>query len=180
LSAFFASKSVKLEKHFFTVFLLSQHKNSIFIVFMQVDYPRTPKICRAGAYAQVMPAGRPTQKERSPIGKRISEAREAIGLSQAELGAKLGVSQQVVAAWERKLTGIHSDNLGKISEALNVSADALLGLEPITRSAGHTTEQRLRKVFAQLEYLPQKDRKQVVDLIHSLSEKEKLKTRISS
>ena len=146
---------------------------------MQADYFHEQQIFESMPYSSAMPAGRPTAKEQSPIGKRVSEAREVAGLSQAELGARLGVSQQVVAAWERKLTGIHSSNLVKLCEELRVSSDQLLGLEPISRSAGHTTEQRLRKVFGQLESLPAKDRKQVVNFIQTLSEKEQLKQRVS-
>jgi len=142
---------------------------------MQADCFSDEQIFGSAAYASAMPAGRPPQKEQSPIGKRISQAREAAGLSQAELGARLGVSQQVVAAWERKLTGIHSTSLAKLCEELGVSSDQLLGLKRPPLRTGHTTEQRLRKAFAQLEGLPPKDRKQVVDLIHSLAEKERLR-----
>lgn len=142
---------------------------------MQADYFSGGRFFGSGAYPPAMPAGRPPKKEQSPIGKRISQAREAAGLSQAELGARLGVSQQVVAAWERKLTGVHSTNLARLCEELGVSSDQLLGLERAPRPTGHTTEQRLRKAFARLEGLPPKDRKQVVDLIHSLAEKERLR-----
>ena len=63
----------------------------------------------------------------SVFGRRLRAAREMRGLSQRELGEKLGVSQSAVAYLE----GVERpsfENLVKVAQLLDVSADYLCGL----------------------------------------------------
>lgn len=60
---------------------------------------------------------------------RIAEFRKKRGLTQIELAEKLGTTQGALSSWETGRVSLTSDNLIRLSEALNCSTDELLGLE---------------------------------------------------
>ncbi len=63
------------------------------------------------------------------FGRRLREARKDLKLSQEELGEKLGVSHGWISELENaKQTHVQADTAYRFCEALNVSADYLLGL----------------------------------------------------
>ena len=63
------------------------------------------------------------------FGKRVKESRLAIDLTQAELAKRAGLQESWISHFEvgRRKPSIR--NLLKLSDALNVSADYLLGRE---------------------------------------------------
>lgn len=65
------------------------------------------------------------------MGERIKAARLAMDLTQAELGKRLKVNQQLVARWETGDTNPKLHHLVALVGALGVSADQLLGIEPV-------------------------------------------------
>ena len=86
-------------------------------------------------------------------------------MSQYELAELLGVHQQSIAAWERKVSTIRSDTLVKLSQALGVSADELLGLEnPSHRGPAG----KLKKAFDQASTLPKRRQQRVVEMIEDM------------
>lgn len=60
------------------------------------------------------------------IGKRITECRKMLGLTQEELAEKGDMTTQFVSYAESGKRVIRSENLLKLSKALEVSADYLL------------------------------------------------------
>ena len=60
------------------------------------------------------------------IGKRITECRNMLGLTQEELAEKGDMTTQFVSYAESGKRVIRSENLLKLSKALEVSADFLL------------------------------------------------------
>lgn len=60
------------------------------------------------------------------MGKRIVKRRKQLGLSQEEVAARADVSPQMLSTAERGSKSILSENLMKISKALDVTADYLL------------------------------------------------------
>ncbi|MDE5994630.1 MAG: helix-turn-helix domain-containing protein [Oscillospiraceae bacterium] len=60
------------------------------------------------------------------MGKRIITRRKQLGLSQEELAARADVSPQMISTAERGSKSILSENLLKLSNALDVTADYLL------------------------------------------------------
>lgn len=78
------------------------------------------------------------------IGDRIKAARLARGMSQEKLGDCLGVSFQAVSSWETGKFVPDSDHLPALSQALDLSLDALFAeenreweLKPINYDSGH-------------------------------------------
>ncbi|MBQ9151793.1 MAG: helix-turn-helix transcriptional regulator [Clostridia bacterium] len=63
------------------------------------------------------------------IGTRIKSFRIAMGMTQEKLAERLGISSQAVSKWERGITYPDITFLSALTEALHVSADALLGIE---------------------------------------------------
>lgn len=59
--------------------------------------------------------------------KEIREARKAKGLSQDQLAKMIGVTQGAVAQWENGLTHPSFEVLPKLSAALGVTVDELIG-----------------------------------------------------
>ena len=70
------------------------------------------------------------------IGSRIKSLRIAKGMTQEKLAERLGISSQAVSKWERGITYPDIAYIPELTQVLNVSADALLGIE----SNGHNSE----------------------------------------
>lgn len=96
------------------------------------------------------------------------DAQQRAGLSQGDVAAKMEVSQQVVAAWERKAKALRTDTLVKLASILNVSADELLGIKP-ARQSGPTG--RVRQVFDAVAALPRRQQQKIVDVVEAFVEK---------
>ena len=58
---------------------------------------------------------------------RLKEIRESKNISQSELSRRTTVSQQQISNYEKN-SNMREDDIRKICEALEVSADYLLGL----------------------------------------------------
>lgn len=65
---------------------------------------------------------------------KLREIRKSRGLTQVELAELLNVTQTTLSGWETGRIGMSTDNLIRLSEALNCSTDEILGLyeqEPV-------------------------------------------------
>ena len=120
-------------------------------------------------YTDLMHAGgRPAKHPRSELGARIAEARKRKGMSQTALAEALGVTQQVVAAWERKSTGVRSDTLCRIASVLDVSSDELLGLQQGKHSGPGG---RVRRTMECVSNLPRRQQDKILDVVDAFVEK---------
>ena len=86
------------------------------------------------------------------IGQRVLLRRRDLGLSQKALAARCGFPYQVISGLERGRQSIYAERLGLLADALQVSADWLLGRtdnpgapsSPDAASKPTTTRQRTR------------------------------------
>lgn len=62
------------------------------------------------------------------LSQRIASMRGYRLMNQSELGKLVGVSKQAISGWERGRRTPSADDLVKLCEVLNCSADYLLGL----------------------------------------------------
>lgn len=67
-------------------------------------------------------------KEKTVFAERLRRVRVSRNLTQRELGEKVGLSQQAIPQIETGSNKPSIDTLLKLSKALEVSADYLLGL----------------------------------------------------
>ena len=67
------------------------------------------------------------EERRKQFGARIKSARKSLGLTQADLAKKIGVTKQAITTYETGIREPSFRNLIKLSRALNVTTDWLLG-----------------------------------------------------
>ncbi len=103
------------------------------------------------------------------FGPRLARLRQARGLTQEELGAAVGLSNRMVAYYERHDAQPPGAVLANFAEALKVSADALLGREPVKEGTSPRTA-RLLKRLKKVEELPPADQRTVLKLVNALVE----------
>lgn len=63
------------------------------------------------------------------IGERLRKEREEAGYSQEAFAEKIGCCAITISRWENSHTPMKAVDIIKITEALNISADYLLGIE---------------------------------------------------
>lgn len=63
------------------------------------------------------------------IGERLKKAREKVGYSQEAFAEKIGCCAITISRWENGHTPMKAVDIIKITEALNISADYLLGIK---------------------------------------------------
>ena len=120
------------------------------------------------------------------FGERLVRLRRQAGYTQKELGEELGISQRMVAYYEgqtehppTKLMPLLAKATTWVNttagEALGVSADELLGLKSSKRT--EKPAGRLARRLKAIESLPAADKRQVVQFIDALLERDKLRHR---
>ena len=114
----------------------------------------------------------PSQKEpRTPFGARLIAARRTKGLTQTQLADAIGTTQRGISYYEATGGNPSADVVARLTKALGVTADELLGLtEPIEQPEAATPdERRLWRRFRLLLTLPEKDRRAVMRMLDSLA-----------
>jgi transcriptional regulator with XRE-family HTH domain len=112
-------------------------------------------------------AGRPAQRPRTRFGERLAAARELAGLTQVQLAEKLGTAQSNVASWERETVALRPEQLTAIADALNVSADYLLGRPDARQPAPKGPPGKLRQAFEKAHKLPRHEQNQIVKFVEA-------------
>jgi transcriptional regulator with XRE-family HTH domain len=108
----------------------------------------------------------------SEFGERLMALRKARGLTQIQLAELIDSTQRAISRYETVADRAQAPVLAKLAQALHVSTDELLGLQPSRSANGHDTPEarRLWKKFRQVMALPEKDRRAVIRLVNSLVE----------
>ena len=97
---------------------------------------------------------------RSAFGDRLAQARLTAGLTQDQLARKVGVTQRVLSHWERAPVALRAEQLLTLANALNVSADFLLGRAPTTpRTSGPAG--KARRLFEAVSRLPRHQQEKI-------------------
>ena len=123
----------------------------------------------------VMPKrGASLQKGEESFGERLAKLRVAAGYSLRELAAELGTSHRMLVYYEKHAGQPAAHLLPKFAKALGVTADQLLGMEPV-KSNSKTKDTKLWRRFSLVEKLPPDQRKPIIQVIDSFLEREKLK-----
>lgn len=116
------------------------------------------------------------------FGERLRRLRKARGFTQAELARALGISQPTVAYYENEDGRPGGDLVLKLSETLGASPEEILaGQAPRRRSVAETPENlRLWRKLKQVERLSPMERRQVIQLIDALVERNELRRQKAS
>lgn len=97
------------------------------------------------------------------MGQRIMARRKSLRMTQEELAEKLGVSTQMISNLELGKKAIRPENLAKVCEVLELSADFVL--------TGVNTKTALDRVAEKLVSLTPEELKMVSDMIDYMNNK---------
>jgi len=100
------------------------------------------------------------------LGSRIATLRKTLGMTQAQLGEMIGVSQQQVVSFEKGRRKVPVSALPKLSEALGVSVEELIGTESKPGKRGPTP--RLQRQLEQLQELPRSKQRFVAEMLDTV------------
>jgi transcriptional regulator with XRE-family HTH domain len=107
------------------------------------------------------------------FGDRLRRFRKAKGMTQTELGDLVGISQRLVTYYETQGGNPPADVLARLSEALDVSTDVLLGLaapnDPRASAAPETL--RLWRRLRRIEDVRPQDQKTILKMIDALADR---------
>ena len=112
-----------------------------------------------------------TLKAEETIGARIARLRKDKGMTQTELAAVLGVTQPVVSDYENDEIGLDSARIKQLSEILSESADAILGLERMTKREAVVKNRRLYRQLQDIDRLPKRDQEALFRMIDAFLSK---------
>jgi transcriptional regulator with XRE-family HTH domain len=116
---------------------------------------------------------RVSRADNDGFGDRLRRFRKAKGLTQTELGDLVGISQRLVTYYETQGGNPPADVLARLSEALDVSTDVLLGLatpnDPRASAAPETL--RLWRRLRRIEDVPPQDQKTILKMIDALADR---------
>ncbi|NRA34862.1 MAG: helix-turn-helix transcriptional regulator [Polyangiaceae bacterium] len=123
-----------------------------------------------------MPRKSPPVDPSAPFGKRLASVRQKAGFSQRQLADISNVSQRMVAYYERRDPLPPGHILTALSNALGMSVDQLIGSKPAKKISAKLpkTSQHLYRRLQQLEQLPLKERREVLRIIDTYLEKNRL------
>jgi transcriptional regulator with XRE-family HTH domain len=111
------------------------------------------------------------------FGERLAELRKAAGYTQVELAAELAITQRMVAYYEAPDAHPPAHLLPRMAQALGISVDVLLGIEPLRRGK-KLASNRLERRLLEIEKLDPKAQRQITQLLDTFIEREKLKQRV--
>ena len=111
--------------------------------------------------------------ELTDFGKRLVKLRKTAGYTQVELAKELSVTQRMISYYEGQSDYPPASLLPKLTKLLNVSADELLGIQPIKKTRKPDT--RIQRRMQQIEKMGNTERRQVMQLLDAFIEREQLK-----
>ena len=114
--------------------------------------------------------GMATKEGIETIAQRLLRMRKEKGITQAEMAEFLGVTQSVVSDYERGELRLHGELIAKVAKILGVSADEILGLEPVKRSGAGNNRRLLRRI-QQIDQLPKRDQEALLRTIDAFLSK---------
>ena len=113
------------------------------------------------------------------FGERLASLRKAADFTQVELAAEVGMTQRMVAYYEAPGAQPPAHLLPQLAHVLGVSVDVLLGLAEPRRPKKIATN-RLERLLLEIEKLDPKAKRQIIQLLDSFIEGEKLKRRMNA
>jgi transcriptional regulator with XRE-family HTH domain len=117
-----------------------------------------------------------TEKEKAKdasLGRRIARLRKDRGFTQVELAEKLGSIQVVVSNYELGKLRPHPEMLVRLAKTLQVSADELLGIKPVQKTAGAIGNRRFQRRLQAIDKLPKRDQDALLRTIDAFLGKSK-------
>ncbi|HRU39965.1 MAG TPA: helix-turn-helix transcriptional regulator [Candidatus Goldiibacteriota bacterium] len=106
----------------------------------------------------------PLNSGKESFGNRLSRIRKSKGFTQVELAEKMGIIQVLISDYERDKLRPHHDMVARFAQALDVSADELLGIK-LTKSNEDKPSLRIAQRLKKIEGLPPAQQKTLLKTI---------------
>lgn len=108
-----------------------------------------------------------------PFGAKLARFRRDAGYSQRDLAGETGISQRMIAYYEKQPQYPPMHVLTVLAEALGMSPQQIMGQKG--KYASESRDMRLRRRLEQIEGLEEKEKRQVIQLLDTFIEKNRLK-----
>ena len=106
----------------------------------------------------------PLNTGKESFGSRLSRIRKSKGFTQVELAEKMGIIQVLISDYERDKLRLHHDMVARFAQALDVSADELLGIKP-SKGKEDKPSMRIAQRLKKIEDLPPAQQKTLLKTI---------------
>lgn len=113
-------------------------------------------------------------EQANEVGKHISIFRKQQRLSQKELAEKIGINRTLLTDYEISRLHLNDEMIIRLSIALGISSDAILGLSHFNSKE---PDLKITRRLKDLENLPPSDQKKILDHIKDLVDNNNLKTK---
>jgi transcriptional regulator with XRE-family HTH domain len=107
-----------------------------------------------------------TDKEATESGTRLAALRRHAGLSQVQLAEAVGIPQRTLSFYEREAEAIPSTLVPVFAEALGVTIEEVLGLEPKGQKKRGRQSQLERQLTA-IASLPRQQQQQLLAVVEA-------------
>ena len=102
------------------------------------------------------------------IGKRLARIRKEQGYTQVELAERIGIIQALVSDYERDKLRLNAEMLIRFAQALNVSADDILGISAAKRKSMNSPSLKILRRLNRISSLPPAKQKAFLQTIDAL------------
>lgn len=106
----------------------------------------------------------PIKTGKETFGQRLSRIRKEKGYTQVELAEKIGIIQVLISDYERDKTRPYHEMIVRFAEALEVSADELLGIKS-SKNEGENPSLKILRRMKKIETLPPTQQKTLLKTI---------------
>jgi transcriptional regulator with XRE-family HTH domain len=106
----------------------------------------------------------PLELGKETVGQRLARLRKERGYTQVELAERMGVIQVLISDYERDKLRLHAEMVTRFAQALEVSADVILGLDQ-KKSNGQKPSLRILRRLNRIEDLPPTQQKTLLQTI---------------
>lgn len=137
----------------------------VIIHYMSIQHRRPAEI---DPYTLAAMARKPRSDEEkkadTALGKRLSALRKERGYTQTELAEMVGIIQPLISDYERGRLRPHPGILVKLTKALQISADEILGIKQKPIKTAPVNRRFLRRLEA-VDQLPKRDQEALLRTI---------------
>jgi len=109
----------------------------------------------------------PMDAHNESIGTRIARIRKNQGFTQSDIAKLIGISRSSVGNYEQGRVHIYDEMVARFANALNITADEILGLET-SENHPETNSLRVSRRVKQIESLPKPDQRHILRTLDSL------------
>lgn len=113
------------------------------------------------------------------FGERLARLRKAASYTQTELAEELGTSQRMIAYYESRSVA-PTALLPAIAKALRITVDELLGHAPMRKKEPKPRNTRLQRKLQEVEGLGPKEKRQVLQFLDTVLDRERLKKKANA